>query len=228
MEDSLWAGLNDTFCKLPMALTAENLADQYKITRQECDEFALQSQHRWQKAHDNGHFTDEIAPIPVKGKKGVEHFQVDEHSRGGKATIDELTKLQAVFKKNGVVTAGNASGICDGAGAIILASEESVRANNLQPLARLVSYQVSGVEPSIMGIGPVPAIQNLLKKTNLNLNQIDVVEINEAFAAQFLSCRKALGLDPEKTNVNGGAIALGHPLAASGSRITANLVYELR
>jgi len=228
MEDSLWAGLNDTFCKLPMALTAENLADQYKITRQECDEFALQSQHRWQKAHDNGYFTDEITPIPVKGKKGIEQFLVDEHSRGGKAIIDELTKLAPVFKKNGVVTAGNASGICDGAGTIILASEEAVRANNLQPLARLVSYQVSGVEPSIMGIGPVPAIQNLLKKTSLNLNQIDVVEINEAFAAQFLSCRKALGLDPGKTNVNGGAIALGHPLAASGSRITANLVYELR
>lgn len=228
LEDSLWAGLNDTYCKLPMALTAENLADQYGISRQDCDEFALQSQHKWQRAQDNGHFKEEITPIPIKGKKGIEQFVVDEHARGGKAVIDELTKLAPVFKKNGTVTAGNASGICDGAGAIIIASEEAVKANNLQPLARLVSYSVAGVEPNIMGIGPVPAINQLLKKTGLTLNQIDILEVNEAFAAQCLAVRKALGLDPEKTNVNGGAIALGHPLAASGSRITANLVYELR
>lgn len=228
LEDSLWAGLNDSYCKLPMALTAENLSVQYKITRQECDEIALQSQHRWQQANDKGHFKDEIAPVPLKGKKGVELFTVDEHARGGKATPEELSKLAPVFKKDGTVTAGNASGICDGAGAIILASEQAVKDYNLEPLARLVSYQVAGVEPSIMGIGPVPAIQNLLKKTSLDIKQIDVVEVNEAFAAQFGAVRKALGLDPEKTNINGGAIALGHPLAASGSRITANLVYELR
>lgn len=227
LEDTLWVSLTDSYVKLPMALTAENLATQYEISRQECDEFALLSQLRWVKANANGHFKDEIAPIPIKGKKGMENFEVDEHPRGEKANIEELTKLKSIFKKDGTVTAGNASGICDGAGAIILADEETVKANNLTPLARLASYHVSGCDPKIMGIGPVPAIQSLLKKTKLNLDQIDVVEINEAFAPQFLACRKALGLDIEKTNVNGGATALGHPLAASGSRITANLVYEL-
>lgn len=227
LEDTLWVSLTDSYCKLPMALTAENLAEKYGVTRQECDEFALLSQQRWTNAHKNGHFKDEIAPIEIKGRKGMETFEVDEHPRGEKANIEELTKLKSIFKKDGTVTAGNASGICDGAGSIILASEETVKANNLTPLARLAGYQVSGVDPKIMGFGPVPAIQGLLKKANLSINDIDVVEINEAFAPQFLACQKALGLDIEKTNVNGGATALGHPLAASGSRITANLVYEL-
>ena len=142
--------------------------------------------------------------------------------------MEELGKLPTVFKKNGTVTAGNASGICDGAGAIILADEDSVKSLNLKPLARFVSYHVSGVDPKIMGIGPVPAIENLLKKNKLNLDQIDLVDVNEAFATQFLAVQKSLNLNPEKTNVNGGAIALGHPLAASGSRIIANLVYELQ
>ena len=228
LEDALWAGLSDSYVKLPMALTAENLAEQYKITRQQADEFALQSQQRWQRANDSGHFKDEIIPIKIKGKKGDELFTVDEHPRGAKATIEELTKLAPVFKKNGTVTAGNASGVCDGAGAVLLANEEAVKENSLQPLARVVSYHVTGCDPKIMGIGPVAAIRNLLKKTGLTLNDIDLVDVNEAFAPQFLAVQRELGLNPEKTNVNGGAIALGHPLAASGSRITANLIYELR
>jgi acetyl-CoA acyltransferase 2 len=209
-----------------MALTAENLADIHGITREQADLYALQSQHRWQRALDNGAFKDEIAPITFKGKKGPEIFSVDEHPRGN-ATIQDLSKLPAVFKKGGTVTAGNASGICDGAGAIILADEETVKANNLTPLARFVSYQVSGVDPKVMGRGPVPAIQNLLKKNKLTVNDIDLFDINEAFASQFLACQIELGLNPEKSNVNGGAIGLGHPLAASGARITSNLVYEL-
>lgn len=228
LEDALWSGLSDSYCKLPMGMTAENLAEQYGITRADVDTFALQSQHRWQAANDAGRFRDEITPVKIKGKKGEESFEVDEHPRGGKATADELAKLAPVFKKGGTVTAGNASGVCDGAGTIILASEEAVRANQLTPLARLVGYHVSGCDPKIMGIGPVPAIQSLLKKHKLAVGDIDVVEVNEAFAPQFLAVQKALGLNPERTNVNGGAIALGHPLAASGSRITANLVYELR
>lgn len=227
LEDTLWVSLTDSYVKLPMAITAENLATEYGITRQECDDFALLSQNRWTQANANGHFKDEITPIEIKGRKGMESFATDEHPRGEKANIEELQKLKAIFKKDGTVTAGNASGVCDGAGTIILADEETVKANNLTPLARLAGYNVSGCDPKIMGIGPVPAIQGLLKRTKLSLDQIDVVEINEAFAPQFLACRKALGLDIEKTNVNGGAIALGHPLAASGSRITANLVYEL-
>jgi acetyl-CoA acyltransferase 2 len=186
MEDTLWAGLSDTYCQLPMALTAENLAEQHKITRQDADNLALQSQHRWQKAHEAGNFKDEIAPIKIKGKKGEESFEVDEHPRGN-ATLQEMAKLPPVFKKNGTVTAANASGICDGAGAIILADEQTVKENNLTPLARFTSYHVSGVDPKIMGIGPVPAIQNLLKKNKLNLDQIDLFDVNEAFASQFLA-----------------------------------------
>lgn len=227
LEDTLWVSLTDSYVKLPMAMTAENLAVEYSITRQECDEFALLSQNRWTAAHVNEHFKDEIAPIEIKGRKGIEVFETDEHPRGEKANIEELTKLKSIFKKDGTVTAGNASGVCDGAGAIMLADEETVKRCNLKPLARVAGYHVSGCEPKIMGIGPVSAIQGLLSKTKLSIDQIDVIEINEAFAAQFLACKKALGLDIEKVNVNGGATALGHPLAASGSRITANLVYEL-
>lgn len=227
LEDTLWVSLSDSYVKMPMAITAENLATEYNISRQECDEFALLSQQRWVQANANGHFKDEIAPVEVKGRKGPETFAVDEHPRGEKANIEELTKLKPVFKKDGTVTAGNASGICDGAGTIILADEATVKEHGLKPLAKFAGYHVSGCDPKIMGIGPVPAIQGLLQKTGLSVDHIDVCEINEAFAPQFLACRKALGLNIEKTNVNGGAIALGHPLAASGSRITANLVYEL-
>jgi acetyl-CoA acyltransferase 2 len=227
LEDTLWSGLTDAHIKLPMALTAENLAEQYKITRAECDEFALRSQTRWKQAQQNGYFNEEIAPIEIKSRKGKDQFKVDEHPRA-ETTIQDLSKLAPVFKKDGTVTAGNASGICDGAAAVVLADEETVNKHNLQPLARLVSYHITGCDPKIMGFGPVPAIQHLLKKSKLDLAQIDLVEVNEAFAAQYLAVEKVLGLHPEKTNVNGGAIALGHPLAASGTRITSHLVYELR
>lgn len=152
LEDTLWAGLTDSYVKLPMALTAENLAEQYKLSRKDCDEYALQSQKRWKHAQVNGHFKDEIAPVKIKGKKGEELFLIDEHARGD-ATIEELGKLPAVFKKNGTVTAGNASGVCDGAASVIIADEESVKKHNLTPLARLVGYHTSGCDPKIMGIG---------------------------------------------------------------------------
>ncbi len=177
LEDTLWVALTDSYVKLPMALTAENLAVEYGITRQECDEFALLSQQRWTAAHINGNFKDEIAPIEIKGKKGMESFETDEHARGEKANLEELVKLKSIFKKDGTVTAGNASGVCDGAGAIILADEDTVKTHNLKPLARVAGYNVSGCDPKIMGIGPVPAIQGLLKKTKLNLDQIDVLEV---------------------------------------------------
>ena len=199
------------------------------MTRQDTDQYALQSQQRWKKANDQGAFKDEIEPIKLKGKKGAEDsFDTDEHPRP-QSTIETLSKLPAVFiKDKGTVTAGNASGVCDGAGAVIICSEEALKKHNLTPLARVVAYHVSGVEPTLMGFGPVPAIENLLKKVQKSISDIDLFDINEAFAPQFLSCQKVLKLPNEKTNVNGGAIALGHPLGASGTRITANLVYELR
>lgn len=227
MEDTLWAGLTDSLIKTPMAITAENLAEKYGISREECDNFGYQSQQRWKAAQDTGYFTAEMAPIEIKTKKGPVKMEQDEHPRP-QTTLEQMAKLPPVFKKDGVVTAGNASGISDGAGVLILASEEAVTKHKLTPLARIVAYHVSGCEPKIMGIGPVPAITEALKKAGLTLKDMDLVEVNEAFAAQYLSVQKALGLDPAKTNVNGGAIALGHPLAASGSRITTHLTHELR
>jgi len=226
-EDSLWAGLTDSYAKLPMGLTAEKLGEQFKVTREECDEIALRSQHGAQKAADSKIFDAEIAPVEVKGKKGVEIMNADEHPRRD-AKIADLTKLKPVFKpENGLVTAGNASGICDGAGTIVLASESAVKSNNLKPLAKVLAWARVGCEPSIMGIGPVDAIKQTLAVSGLKINDIDLFEINEAFAAQFRACEKDLGLDRNKTNVNGGAIAIGHPLAASGSRIMAHLTHEL-
>lgn len=227
LEDSLWAGLTDQHVQLPMAMTAENLAVKHKISREECDKYALQSQQRWKAANDAGYFNDEMAPIEVKTKKGKQTMQVDEHARP-QTTLEQLQKLPPVFKKDGTVTAGNASGIADGAGAVIIASEDAVKKHNFTPLARIVGYFVSGCDPSIMGIGPVPAISGALKKAGLSLKDMDLVEVNEAFAPQYLAVEKSLDLDISKTNVNGGAIALGHPLGGSGSRITAHLVHELR
>jgi len=226
-EDSLWLGLIDSYCKSPMGVTAENLAEKYKIPREEVDQFALRSQTLWKKAHDSNYFKEEMAPVTVKVKGKEQIVDVDEHPRP-QTTLEGLAKLPTVFKKNGVVTAGSSSGISDGAGAVILASETAVRELGLKPLARLVGYSVVGVEPTIMGIGPAPAIEKLLKITGKNLNDIDLVEINEAFGAQTLACQKELKLDMEKLNVNGGAIALGHPVGASGARITTHLVHELR
>jgi acetyl-CoA C-acetyltransferase/acetyl-CoA acyltransferase 2 len=226
VEDSLWSALTDSYTGTPMAVTAENLATKYGLSRKDCDEYALMSQQRWAAANEKGVFKDEIAPLEIAHKKGPIQFAVDEHPRP-QTTLETLGKLPAVFKKDGVVTAGNASGICDGAACLVVTTEEYAKAKGLKPLARLVQWGVAGVDPSIMGIGPAPAIQNALARAELKLSDIDAFEVNEAFAPQYLAVEKELGLPREKTNVNGGAIALGHPLGASGARITAHLVYEL-
>lgn len=227
LEDTLWSSLYDPHAGCAMAVTAENLAEKYGITREQCDEYGLRSQQAWGAAHEAGHFKAELCSIELKGRKGPEMFEVDEHPRPD-ASLEKMGKLPPVFKKDGVVTAGNASGICDGAGALILASAEAVKKHNLTPLARLMQWGVAGVDPTIMGIGPVPAIKSGLDRAGLNLSQIDLIEINEAFAPQYLACEKELELDRAKTNVNGGAIALGHPLGATGARITTHLVHEMR
>lgn len=227
MRDSLWDGLTDSYAQVPMGITAENLAEKYNITREECDEFAVRSQQLWGKAKEAGVFDLEIAPVEVKGRKGPTIVDADEHPRP-EATVESLARLKPVFKKDGVVTAASASGICDGAGSIILATEDAVKEHGFTPLARLASYQVSGCDPSIMGIGPVPAIKGALERAGITLDDVDRVEINEAFAAQFLACAKELNLDMDKTNIHGGAISLGHPLGASGSRIVAHLANEFQ
>jgi len=227
LEDMMWTSLTDMLAKTPMGVTAENLAEKYGVTREESDNFALRSQQTWAKAAQAGVFADEIAPIQIKTKKGMVDFALDEHPKP-KTTIEQLAKLPTVFKKNGVVTAGSASGICDGAAAVIIASEEAVAKHGLTPLARIVGYGVAGCEPTIMGIGPVPAIGVMMEKAGVSLGEVDQVEINEAFGAQALSCQKALDIPMEKFNTCGGAIALGHPLAASGSRISAHVVHKLR
>ncbi|XP_063978481.1 3-ketoacyl-CoA thiolase, mitochondrial [Diachasmimorpha longicaudata] len=226
-EDSLWLGLLDTYCGLPMGMTAEKLGAKYGITREEVDKFALRSHSNWKTAHDNGYFKAEITPVTVKTKKQEIEVTVDEHARP-QAKIEDFIKLPSIFQKDGLVTAGTASGVCDGAGAVILASEEAVKREGLKPLARLAGYATVGVEPSIMGIGPAPAIKKLLANAGKSPNDIDLIEINEAFGAQTLACAKDLDIDMNKLNVNGGAIAIGHPLGASGTRITAHLIHELR
>lgn len=225
-EDTLWAGLTDTFAKIPMGLTAENLAVKFNITREQCDEYALRSQHLYEEAQSKGYFDTEIAPVEIKGKKGLETMTADEHPRKG-AKIADLQRLKAVFKENGVVTAGSSSGICDGAATLIVASEAACKENNLVPLSRVVAWARVGCEPTEMGFGPVAAIQQVLKAAKLTIADIDIVEINEAFAAQYLACESALGLDRARTNMNGGAIAMGHPLGASGARILAHLTHTL-
>ena len=174
-----------------------------------------------------GNFDAEITPVELKSRKGVAEFKVDEHPKP-QTKPEGLAKLPSVFKKGGTVTAGTASGICDGAAAVVIASEDAVKEQSLTPLARLVGYGIAGVDPNIMGIGPAPAIRKLLSVSGLSLNDIGLIEINEAFAPQTIACQKELGFDPEILNVNGGAIALGHPLGASGSRITAHLVHEMK
>lgn len=227
LEDMLWSSVYDTYIDMPMAITAENLAVKYKISRGQCDEFALQSQVRWKNAQEKNKFASELVPIALNVKGKEEVFSVDEHPRP-QSTIEGLNKLKPIFKKDGTVTAGNASGISDGAAAVVLASEDAVKENNLSILARIVGYSYVGVDPTIMGIGPADAIKKLCDNTGIKLKDVDLIDINEAFAAQFLAVQKELDLDPSKTNVNGGAIALGHPVGASGARIVANLAYELR
>jgi acetyl-CoA C-acetyltransferase/acetyl-CoA acyltransferase 2 len=226
VEDSLWSALTDSYCNTPMAVTAENLAQKYGISRADCDAFALESQKRWAAANEKGNFKDEITPIEIQQKKATITFAVDEHPRP-QTTLETLGKLPPVFKKDGVVTAGNASGICDGAACLVVTTEEFAKSKGLKPLARIAQWGVAGVDPNIMGIGPAPAIKNALERAGLKLADIDVFDVNEAFAPQYLAVEKELGLPRDRTNVNGGAIALGHPLGASGARITAHLVYEL-
>ncbi len=227
MQDTLWSALTDSFTATPMGITAENLAAKYGITRAQCDEYALRSQHSWAAAQKAGIYNAEIAPVTgLKGKKGPETMDRDEHPRP-ETTIEGLNKLAPVFKKDGVVTAGGASGICDGAVALLLADEATMRERNLTPLARIVSWATCGVDPKIMGIGPAPAIRAALAKAKLSLKDMGSVEVNEAFAAQYLAVEKDLSLDRAMTNAHGGAIALGHPLGASGARITAHLAHML-
>jgi acetyl-CoA acetyltransferase family protein len=228
-EDSLWEALTDPQCGFSMAETAENLAEKYHLERKEVDEVALRSQQRAQKAWDDDVFAEEVIPVPVKDRKTKKmvEWRADEHIRAG-TTMEALLKLPPYFKKDGLVTAGNASGICDGAAAAVIASEDFAKDHGLKPLGRLVAWAVAGVEPKYMGIGPAPASRKALEKAGLNLDDMDFVEVNEAFAPQYLAVEKELGLDPVRTNMQGGAIAIGHPLAASGARITIHLLHQLR
>jgi acetyl-CoA acetyltransferase family protein len=227
LGDTLWDALTDSYTGMPMAITAENLAEQYKISRQECDEYALRSQRAWAAANEAGRFKDEITPVEIKTKKGAVQFAVDEHPRP-QSTLETLAKLPPVFKKDGVVSAGNASGISDGAGALLLCSKEAATKYGWKPLAKITQWAYTGCDPKIMGIGPAPAIRRAMDRSGHKLADFDLIEVNEAFAPQYLAVEKELGLDRERTNVDGGAIALGHPLGASGARIAAHLVYELR
>ncbi len=228
-EDMLWTALVDSYNGLPMAITAENLAEQYRVTREEQDRFSLLSQQRAKDAWDKRRLSEEVAPVPLKDRKGnVTPFAKDEHMRP-ETTLEGLAKLPVRFKKDGgTVTAGNASGIVDGAAAVIVTTMEQAKERGLKPLGRLVSWGTAGVDPNVMGIGPAPAIRIALKKAGLTLVDMDLVEVNEAFAAQVLAVVKELGIDMERFNVNGGAIAIGHPLGATGARLTLTLLYELR
>lgn len=223
INDGLW----DVYNNYHMGITAENLAEKFGITREMQDEFALVSQNRAEAAIKAGKFVDEIAPVTIKGKKGDTIVDTDEYPRLG-ATIDAFTKLKPAFKKDGTVTAGNASGINDGGAMIIVMSKEKADELGIKPLAKIKSYASAGVDPSIMGYGVVPASQLALKKAGLEAKDLDVIEANEAFAAQALCVTKELGFPSEKTNVNGGAIALGHPIGASGTRILVTLLYEMQ
>ena len=227
LEDLLWESLKDPQCGFSMAETAENLADKYQLDRKAVDQVALASQQRAKKAWDDCVFQDEVVPVPVKKKGQMVDYRADEHMRP-ETTLEVLLGLKPYFKKDGLVTAGNASGICDGGAATVLASEDYAKAHGLKPLGRLVAWAVAGVEPKYMGIGPAPAARKALQKAGMTLQQMDLVEVNEAFAPQYLAVEKELGLDRAKTNVHGGAIAIGHPLAASGARITIHLLHALR
>lgn len=226
-EDLLWEALKDPNCGFSMAETAENLADKYQLARKDVDEVALASQQRAKKAWDTGVFKDEVVPVQIKKKGQLVDYAYDEHMRP-ETTLEVLMGLKPYFKKDGVVTAGNASGICDGAAATVIASEQLAKSKNLKPLGRLVAWAVAGVEPKYMGIGPAPAARKALAKAGLKLDQMDLVEVNEAFAPQYLAVEKELGLDRSRTNVHGGAIAIGHPLASTGTRITVHLLHALR
>jgi len=226
-DDMLMCTLTDEYVGSGMGMTAEKLADQYEISREEQDDYSLLSQHRAAKARESGVFAKEIVTVEVPNRKGTKLISEDEHIKAD-MTVEKLASLRPSFKKDGSVTPGNASGINDGAASVILASEKAVRENGLKPLAKIMAWGTAGVDPSIMGIGPVPAIRQALERAELRLEDMDLIEINEAFASQYIAVEKELGLDREKTNVNGGAIALGHPVGASGTRILLSLAYELQ
>jgi acetyl-CoA acyltransferase 2 len=227
LEDWLWEGLNDPYAGCSMAITAENCAVKYGITREASDAYALRSQQLAHKAWTTGKMKDEVTPVEIKTKKGVTLVEQDDHMRP-ETTMEILAKLPTVFKKDGVVTAGNASGIVDGAAALVIAGAGALTDKGLKPLGRIVSWATVGVDPTLMGMGPAPAIRKALERANLKLADLDLIEINEAFAPQYLACEKELGLDRDKVNVNGGAIAIGHPLGASGARLLLTLLLELR
>lgn len=226
VEDYMTSALTDAYAKTPMAITAENLAEKYNISREQCDEYSILSQKRCAEAQKKSYFKTEISPVEVSTRKGVQIIDTDEHPKP-EVTLEKVKTMKALFKENGTVTAATASGIVDGAAMSILMCESEAKKRGLKPLAKIVSWASVGCDPKIMGIGPVGAIQKALQKAQLNLSQMDLVEVNEAFAAQFLSVEKELKLDRERTNVNGGAIAIGHPLAASGTRIMNHLMFEL-
>jgi acetyl-CoA acetyltransferase family protein len=227
LEDTLWSALIDTHCGCSMAVTAENCAAKYAVSREEQDRYAIRSQQLAAAAWQAGRFKDEVVPVEIKTRKGTELFAQDDHMRPD-STLEALAKLPAAFSKNGCVTAGNASGIVDGGAALLLASDRGVKAHGLNPLARLTHWATVGVDPALMGMGPAPATRLVLQRAGLALKDLDLIEINEAFAAQYLAVEKDLGLDRDRVNVNGGAIALGHPLGMTGTRLLLTLVLELR
>jgi acetyl-CoA acetyltransferase family protein len=225
--DTLSEALTDNRAGCGMGMTAENLAEKYGITREDQDAFAATSHQRATHATESGRLEEEIVPVTVETRKGPVEIDKDEHIREG-ATQEGLSKLKPVFKKDGTVTAANSSGMNDGAAAIVVASEKAVDDEGLEPLGRILSWAVAGVDPDIMGIGPVPSSRLALKRAGLSLDDVDLIEINEAFAAQYLACEEELGLDREKVNVNGGAVAFGHPIGASGTRVLLTVLYELK
>ena len=226
LEDGIQHLLSDPFSKASMGITAENLAEKYEVSRETQDEFALRSQQRATAAIKAGKFKDEIVPVEVKAGKETKVVDTDEHVRED-TTMESLAKLRPAFKEGGMVTAGNASGINDGAAAVVVMSAAKANELGLKPRLRMVARAEAGVDPSIMGSGPIPAVQNVLRKANMDIEQMDVIELNEAFASVAAACSAVLGLDQEKTNPNGGAIALGHPIGASGAILTVKLMYEL-
>jgi acetyl-CoA C-acetyltransferase len=224
--DAMTGALHDPFGHGHMGVTAENIAAKYGFTREEQDEFAVESHRRASNALDKGYFRDQVVPVEIKSKKGAEQFATDEHVRKG-AKIEDLAKLKAVFKKDGSVTAGNASGLNDAGAAVVLMEAGTARKLNSRILGRLVAYAHAGVEPHLMGLGPIPAVRRVFQKAGLKPADMDVVESNEAFAAQAMAVTRDLELDPAKVNPNGGAVALGHPIGATGSILTVKALYEL-
>ena len=223
IKDGLWCAFNDYH----MGITAENVAEQYKVSREDQDQFALESQQKAVAAINSGAFKDEIVPVTIKTKKGEVIFDTDEYPKAN-ATLESVQKLKPAFKKDGTVTAGNASGINDGAAAFVVMSADKAKELGLKPLAKIVGYSEAGVDPSIMGIAPIAACKKVFKKTGLKASDIDLVEANEAFAAQALAVCREVGFPKEKVNVNGGAVAIGHPIGASGGRILVTLLYAMK